>query len=169
MLGGAGEVGVQAAAGGAHVDCRAVEQPGLLELAEGGVAVAGRAVVIDVQDVGAGGAGGDGQVPVRVTAEPGGDLGWVGGGVAVAVRGGGDLLAGQARQDRPPAGCERQGLAQDRAGHGVLRGCPTGGAGLRAWPQRWVSAWSCSARAGMRRAWNSACAEIRPGVRSGWR
>ena len=74
VLGGAGEVGVQAAAGAAHVDCRAVEQPGLAELAEGGVAVAGRAVVVDVQDVGAGGAGGDGQVPVRVAAEPGGDL-----------------------------------------------------------------------------------------------
>ena len=60
----AGEVGVQAAAGGADVGGRAVQQAGLAELGEGGVPVPGRAVLVDVQDVGAGGAGGDGQVPV---------------------------------------------------------------------------------------------------------
>ena len=70
----AGEVGVQAAAGGAHVDGRAVQQPGVAEPAERRVSVPGRAVLVDVQDVGAGGAGGDGQVPVRVAAEPAGDL-----------------------------------------------------------------------------------------------
>ena len=63
-----GEVGVQPAAGGADVGGRAVEQPGLGQAGECGVAVAGRAVIIDVQDVGSGGAGGDGQVPVRVAA-----------------------------------------------------------------------------------------------------
>ena len=61
-LGGAGEVDVQAAAGGADVAVRAFEQPGAVEPAEGGVPVPGRAVDVDVQDVGAGGAGGDGHV-----------------------------------------------------------------------------------------------------------
>src|SRR5712691_5512084 len=103
---GAGEVGVQAAAGGAHVDGGAVQQPGILEPTEGRVAVPGRAVVVDVQDVGAGGAGGDGQVPVPVAAEPLGYLLFVGGAVAVAVCGGGDLLPWEAGQDRPPGGSE---------------------------------------------------------------
>ena len=73
-LGGAGEVGVQAAAGGADVGGGAVQQPGVAEPAEAPEPVAGRAVLVDVQDVGAGGAGGDGQVPAGVAAEPGGDL-----------------------------------------------------------------------------------------------
>jgi hypothetical protein len=103
-LGGAGEVGVQAPAGGAHVGCGAVEQPGLLELAEGGVAVAGLAVLVDVQDVGAGGAGGDGQVPAGMAAVPGGDLVGVGGGVAVAVGGGGIFWPGwQGKTGQPRA------------------------------------------------------------------
>ena len=54
VLGGAGEVGVQAAAGGAHVDGGAVEQPGGAEPAERGVSVPGGAVLVDVQDVWAG-------------------------------------------------------------------------------------------------------------------
>src|SRR6266851_595708 len=58
VLGGAGEVDVQAAAGGAHVAVRVLEQPGAVEPAEGGVPVPGGAVDVDVQDVGAGGAGG---------------------------------------------------------------------------------------------------------------
>ena len=38
-------------------------------------------MLVDVQDVGAGGAGGDGQVPAGVAGEPGGDLLLIGGGV----------------------------------------------------------------------------------------
>jgi hypothetical protein len=68
-LGGAGEVGVQAAAGGADPGARAVEQPGVAEPSGGAEAVAGVAVLVDVQDIGAGGAGGDGQVPARVAGE----------------------------------------------------------------------------------------------------
>ena len=63
VLAGAGEVGVHPAGRGPHVGCRAVDQAGALERGEGGVAVSGGAVLVDVQDVGAGGAGGDGQVP----------------------------------------------------------------------------------------------------------
>jgi hypothetical protein len=66
------------------------------------VAVAGLAVLVDVQDVGAGVAGGDGQVPALAAAEPCGDLLLVGGGVLVAVGGGGDLLAGQAGKTGQP-------------------------------------------------------------------
>ena len=163
VLGGAGEVGVQAAAGGSHVGCGAVEQPGLLELAEGGVAAACVAVLVDVQDVGAGGAGGDGQVPAGMAAVPGGDLVEVGGGVAVAVGGGGDLLAGLAGEDGPAAGGVGQGPAQGGIGHGVFQE----GAGMGAWPQPVVSVLSWAARAGRMRAWYSAWAETRPGVRSG--
>jgi hypothetical protein len=72
-----------------------------MELGERGVAVSGGAVLVDVQDVGARGAGGDGQVPVGVAAEPVGDLQLVGGGVAEAVPGGGDLLAGQRNTGQP--------------------------------------------------------------------
>ena len=122
---------MQAAAGGADVDGRAVQQPGGSEPAERRVPVPGRAVVVDVQDVGARGAGGDGQVPVRVAAEPVGDLLGVGGGVAVAMRGGGDLLPWQAGQDRPAAGGEGQGLAERAAGHGLLHGGVLAGAGPR--------------------------------------
>ena len=59
----AGEVGVHPAGRGPHVGGGAVGQAGALEPGEGGVAVSGGAVLVDVQDVGAGGAGGDGQVP----------------------------------------------------------------------------------------------------------
>ena len=55
----------------------------------------------------------------------------VGGGVAVAVRGGGDLLTGEAGQDRPAAGGEGQGLAERGAGHGRLHGWVLAGAGSR--------------------------------------
>ena len=61
-LAGAGEVDVQAAAGGADVGGGAVEQPGGAQPGQGGEPVPGRAAVVDVQDVGAGGAGGDGEV-----------------------------------------------------------------------------------------------------------
>ena len=60
VLAGAGEVGVHPAGRGPYVGCRAGDQAGGLEAGEGGVAVPGRAVLVDVQDVGAGGAGGDG-------------------------------------------------------------------------------------------------------------
>src|SRR5271157_620830 len=62
-LAGAGEVGVQPAAGGADVGGRAGQQSGAAEPGVGGEPGAVRAVLVDVQDVGAGGAGGDGQVP----------------------------------------------------------------------------------------------------------
>src|SRR6185437_3009235 len=113
--------GVQAAAGGADPGARAVEQPGGAEPGGGAEAVAGRAVLVDVQDVGAGGAGGDGQVPARVASEPVGDLLLIGGGVAVAVRGGGGLGAGLAGEDGPAAGGAGQRPAQDGVGHGMLR------------------------------------------------
>src|SRR5208282_2814987 len=58
----AGEVGVHPASRGPHIGGRAVDQARALEPGEGGVAVSGRTVLVDVQDVGAGGAGGDGQV-----------------------------------------------------------------------------------------------------------
>ena len=77
-------------------------------------------MLVDVQDVGAGGAGGDGQVPALAVAEPFGDLLLVGGGVLVAVGGGGDLLAGQAGEDGPAAAGVGQGLAEGGVGHDVL-------------------------------------------------
>jgi len=69
-LAGAGEVGVQPAAGGADVGGRAGQQSGAAEAGVGGEPGAVRAVLVDVQDVGAGGAGGDGQVPGEAAAEP---------------------------------------------------------------------------------------------------
>ena len=47
----AGEVGVQPAAGGGDDRARAVDQPGALELVEGGEPVPGRAVLVDVEHV----------------------------------------------------------------------------------------------------------------------
>ena len=61
----AGEVGVHSAGRGPYVGGGAVGQSGAAEPGEGGEAVSGGAVLVDVQDVGAGGAGGDGQVPAR--------------------------------------------------------------------------------------------------------
>lgn len=61
-LGAAGVVGVQPAAGGGDDRAGPAEQPGPLELVAGGEAVAGRAALVDVEDVGAGQAGGDGEV-----------------------------------------------------------------------------------------------------------
>ena len=72
-LGRAGEVGVQAAAGGADVAAGALQQPGGAEPGEGAEPVPGGAVLVDVEDVGSGGAGGDGQVPAALPAEPFGD------------------------------------------------------------------------------------------------
>src|SRR5262249_1856966 len=146
VLGGAGEVGVQAAAGGAHVGGSATEQPGPAELAEGCVAVAGGAVLVDVQDGGPRGAGGGGQGCVGAGGEPFGDLVRIGGGVAEAMQGGGNLLSFQAGEHRPAAAGIAQGLAQGEiVGHGMLRG--------RVWPQRVVSVASWAARAGRMRAW----------------
>ena len=107
---------------GPHVGCRAVDQARALELGEGGVAVSGFAVLVDVQDVGAGGAGGDGQVPGEAAAEPFGDLLLVGGGVPEAVRGGGDLLPWQAGEDGPAVASVGEGLAERRVGHDARRG-----------------------------------------------
>ena len=61
----AGEVGVQPAAGGGDERGRAVDQPGALEPVERGEPVPGRAVLVDVEHVGPGVAGGDGQVARR--------------------------------------------------------------------------------------------------------
>src|SRR5260370_20417793 len=166
---GAGEVGVQPAAGGAHVGAGPSQEPGVAQLAEGGVPVPGVAVLVDVQDVGPGSAGGDREVPVGVAAEPGGDLPGVGGGVQVAVPGGRGLLARLAGQHRPSVGGEGQRLAERRASHGLVQGWRSAGAGLRGWPQRLVSFRSWSARAGRMRAWYSAWAETRAGLRAGCR
>ena len=155
VLGRTPEVGVQPAAGGAHVRGHTVEQASIRQRGERGVPVAGRAMVVDVQDVGSGRAGGDGHVPVQVAGEPRGDLILIGGGVAVAVRGGGGLLVGLAGEYRPAAGRVGQRPAKHRVGHGLLQGWPTAGAGLRGWPQRLVSIRSCSARMGRMRAWYS--------------
>ena len=78
-------------------------------------------MLVDVEDVGSGGAGGDGQVPAALPGEPFGDLLLVGGGVEVAVPGGRDLLAGQAGEHGPAAVGVGQGLAEGRVGHGVLQ------------------------------------------------
>ena len=136
-----------------------------MQRGEGGVAVSGGAVLVDVQDVGAGGAGGDGQVPGEAAAEPFGDLLLIGGGVLVAVLGGGDLLAGQAGEDGPAVPGVGEGLAERGVGHGMLRPGRRG----RVWPQLLVSVISWAARAGRMRAWYSAWADSIRGVRSGWR
>ena len=60
----------------------------------------------------------------EAAAEPFGDLLLVGGGVAVAVPGGGDLLAGQAGKYRPALAGVGEGLAQGGVGHGALQGWP---------------------------------------------
>ena len=95
-LDGAGEVGVQAAAGDSHVGRCAVQQPGAPQPTQGGKPVPGVPVLIDVQDVGSGGAGGDSHIPAVAAAEPAGDLLLISGGVAETMLGGGDLLAWQA-------------------------------------------------------------------------
>ena len=122
-------------------------------------------MLVDVQDVGAGGAGGDGQVPAEAAAEPLGDLLLAGGGVLVAVLGGGDLLAGQAGEDGPAVPGVGQGLAERGVGHGMLRPGRRG----RVWPQLLVSVTSWAAREGRMRAWYSAWADSVRAVRSGWR
>ena len=126
-------------------------------------------MLVDVQDVGSRGAGGDGQVPGEAAAEPAGDLLLVGGGVAEAVPGGGDLLPWQAGEHRPAEAGVGEGLAERGVGHGALRVRLMAGAGLRGWPQREVSSLSWSARAGRMRAWYSAWADSSPEVRRGWR
>ena len=102
-----------------------------------------------------------------------GDPRRVGGGVEVAVGGGGFLAAGLAGEDRPAVPGVGQRPRQRRvlwfvaAVHGSL---PPGRAGRAAlWPQRVVSIMSCSAMAGTIRAWNSAWAETTAGVRPGCR
>ena len=164
-LGRAGEVGVQAAAGGADVAAGALQQPGGAEPGEGAEPVAGGAVLVDVEDVGSGGAGGDGQVPAALAAEPFGDPLVVGGGVEVAVLGGRDLLAGQAGEDGPAAlgvvpgpgggpgwswhrsgcirgpGCGRSRWFRSSAGRRERAGC---GPGIRPGPR---AGWCCG-RAG---------------------
>jgi hypothetical protein len=121
-LAGAGEVGVQAPTGGADVGGGAVHQPGGAEPGQRGEPVARRTAGIDVEHVRSRSAGGDGQVPIDVLAEPGGDLLLVGGGVQVAVAGGGDLLAGPAGEHRPAAGRAFQGMAQRGVVHRLLFG-----------------------------------------------
>src|ERR1700692_3741700 len=81
VLVGAGEVGVHSAGWGPYVGGGAVGQSGAAELGEGGEAVPGGAALVDVRDVGSGGAGGDGQVPAGAAAEPFGDLLLAGGGL----------------------------------------------------------------------------------------
>ena len=79
-------------------------------------------MLVDIEHVGAGRAGGDGQVPAGAAAEPAGDLPLVGGGVPEAVGGGGDLLAGQAGEDEPAVASVGEGLAERRVGHDARRG-----------------------------------------------
>src|ERR1022692_1288502 len=146
----------------------AVHEAGLLQAAEGGEPVPGGAVLVDVENVGAWGAGGDSQVRVGVAGEPAGDLVGVGGGVVEAVRGGRDFLAGLAGEHRPAAGGVGAGQAERRSGHDGFLGRPGSGL-LRGWPQWVVSRWSWPARAGRMRAWYSACADSVPGSRPGCR
>ena len=164
-LAGAGEVGVQAAAGGADVGAGAGQQPGAAEPGVGGEPGAVRAVLVDVQDVGAGGAGGDGQVPAG--SRPNQSV--ICCSSVVASRkpcgGGGDLLPGQAGEHRPAAAGVGERLAERGVGHGALRAGVPG----RVWPQWEVSSRSWPARAGRMRAWYSAWADSSAGVRSGWR
>jgi hypothetical protein len=78
-------------------------------------------VLVDVENVGSGGAGGDGQVLFGMLAEPGRDLLLIGGGVAVAVPGGRDFPAGLAGEDRPAAAAAGQGPAEGFVAQGMLR------------------------------------------------
>jgi hypothetical protein len=100
---GAGEVGVQPAAGGGDDRAGAIEQPGLAEPPPGGKAVPGRAALVDVEDVRSGLAGGDGEVGGGLALPPPGDEVRVGGRVQVPVPGGGLLAAGLAGEHRPAA------------------------------------------------------------------
>jgi hypothetical protein len=162
-LAGAGEVDVQAAAGGADAGGSIVEQPGIAEPGQGGEAGARRAAVVDVQHVGPGVAGDDGDVAAGVAGEPFAELGGVGAGVEVAVRGGGGFPAGLAGEHRPAELGAGQRRAQDLIRHRALR-CQAG-----LCPQRAVSAASWAARAGRMRTWYSAWAESRRAVRAGCR
>src|SRR5689334_10626982 len=118
---GAGEIYVHTAARRADVGRGTIGQAGLTEPEEGRVSVSGRAVVVDVQDVGAGSAGGDGQVAAGPPGEPVRDLPLVGGGVLVAVGGGGGLAVGLAGEDGPAAFGVGQRLAEGGVRHRVLR------------------------------------------------
>src|SRR6185312_999017 len=113
----ASKVGVHSAGWGPYIGCGTVDQSGAAQPGEPAVAVSGLAVLVEVEDVGAWGAGGDGQVPPLAVAEPFGDLLFVGGGVLVAVGSGGDLLAGQAGEDGPGAAGVGEGLAEGGVGH----------------------------------------------------
>src|SRR5258708_11566484 len=99
----AAEVGVQSAAGSGDDRVHGAEEAGPLKPPERGEAVADLAMLVDVQDVGPGGAGGDGEVGVGLALPPGPDLVRVGGRVPEAVPRGGLLSAGLAWEDRPPA------------------------------------------------------------------
>lgn len=80
-----------------------IEQPGVREAVVGAVAVARRAVLVDVQDIGARSTGGDRQVGARLALPPPGDLGRVGARVVETVPRGRLLGTRLARKDRPPA------------------------------------------------------------------
>jgi hypothetical protein len=64
------EVDVQPAARGADACGGPVQQAGGAEPGQGGEAVSGGAVPVDIQDIGSRRPGGDGQVPPGMTAEP---------------------------------------------------------------------------------------------------
>ena len=111
-LAGAGEVVVEATGAGADDRAVAVEEAGGVEDGERGQAVAAR-FDVDVEDVGGGFAGGDGDVVVGSFAPPGADLVWVGGGVFEAVFSGGVFAAGAAGER--PCSWVAVGAAEDRS------------------------------------------------------
>src|SRR5258708_10608366 len=99
----AAEVGVQSAAGSGDDRVHAADQAGPPKPPERGEAVAGLAMLVDVQDIGPGGAGGDGEVGVGLALPPGPDLVRIGGRVPETVPGAGLLAPGLAWEDPPPA------------------------------------------------------------------
>ena len=112
---------MEAAGAGADQGDGAGQQPGPLEPVERTEAVAVR-LDVDVEHVGAGGAGGDGHVVVRLARPPAADSLLIGGGVLEAVGGGRFLAAGKAREHRPVSrriaeggGLQRPGLTSSTA------------------------------------------------------
>jgi hypothetical protein len=97
---GSGEVGVQSPARGADVGTGPVQEPFAVEFVECGVSVA-VGVNVDVEDIGPGQPGGDGDIAFGVARPPPGDLVRVGGGVEEPVLGGRDLLPRDAGEYRP--------------------------------------------------------------------
>ena len=154
---GAGVVQVQAAGGGGHGVGVPVEQSGLCQGPDGGVARSAGAAV-DVEDVDAARAGGQGQVRGGGAPPPVPDEVGVGAGIEHPVRGQGPLVAGHAREHRPPGAGQPQGLGEQglrvrchRAGPWREAAGGVGVGGHGAAPAAVSRAWSTGTGCGSRR------------------